>query len=1041
MLVLKNNIVIAALILTLSVFVLYLPVTLLGYSNNPSFALGQPDIKRDFGCIFQCSGGNHIIDPGADGDQIFPEIKTISAQISNGIVPLWNPYLFTGVPLAADSTNYAFSPLILFYLLPTALWDIPMLLSVWLAGFFTFLLLRCWKLNFVSCILGSFFFMFSGTFTWYLPHDSVPVVLFTPLILFSIEKIIQTSNLKYIALGSTAMAMAILGGHIESIALLILLCTTYFVFRILHITFSKSMKQVILQSRLQGEIIQEIYNKKKIIIKSFVLFVGGLGLSAFFILPAYEYLANSPLTHSSGTGLASFQPLIFPFVPVISFVPYFVGQVQTYASPLLNGIMLWDFFGSYVGASCLFFSLIGVIFTSKVFDRTEQKRIAQFFFGISIFFLLKNMGIPIINWIGALPILNMTIFMRYDGFIWSLGFAIAAAFGIESLIRSKIKPRHLSFVALISSGMIILLALSFEHYFTWEAPAGPYVIFQIIQALFFIMAAYLLSLSLHRDKRGIISISTLIFLELSLYIPLGLPAVWQLFRSIVVIVGISVICLVNYLPLQSKTIDKQKTIKLKLIIITLSLVILGQQLVYLESPMGLPLKRDVFEPTPLTEFLKANLGQHRIFSLDMIFRPDYPSAYGLNTIGLMLPLDIGSSTTFIQNYLDPYTTIPTIFDYIPQWRAPGAPDLSTVFKTNEKYYDFLGVKYIVASSTDPNSHEMPITGNAWHVIGSTDNLVTQTFVPQIDNITSISIDLGTYDRINHGDIMLAVDSIPYDKSYHRITSIRAEDVINGGFNEFVFSPLENVNGKKLSLTLSHPQAVLATNAVAVSIHDANSQNPSLSHFTDLLKGQISVDGNVIDGAMAFIVKSTSKYPLVFNDKQINVYENKNIFPRAFLVGKYQLTNSYQDAQDAIKNQTFNLRDTVVLEKNLPLDEKDQLNPNLLISDATSNVTITSYLPNKVSINVHAEKSSLLILTDSYYPGWQAHVDGKESMIYRADGLVRAVFVPAGSHTVEFSYLPESFVIGVMISLITAGILAGVVMYSRKNRLIINNKQI
>ncbi|MDE2588600.1 MAG: hypothetical protein KGL95_02895, partial [Patescibacteria group bacterium] len=226
MLVLKNDIAIAALVLAFSVFVLYLPVTLLGHTDNPSFNMARDhlDVANDYGCTSQCQGYNHMIDPGADGDQIFPLIKTISNQISKGVVPLWNPYLFTGIPLAADTTNFAFSPLILFYLLPNALWDIPLLISVWLAGFFTFLLLRCWKLNFISCILGSFFFMFSGTFTWYLPHDSVPVVLFTPLILFSIEKIIQNKNPKFIMLGSTAVAMAILGGHIESIALQMFLC-------------------------------------------------------------------------------------------------------------------------------------------------------------------------------------------------------------------------------------------------------------------------------------------------------------------------------------------------------------------------------------------------------------------------------------------------------------------------------------------------------------------------------------------------------------------------------------------------------------------------------------------------------------------------------------------------------------------------------------------------------------------------------------------------------------------------------------------------
>jgi uncharacterized membrane protein YfhO len=54
----------------------------------------------------------------------------------------------------------------------------------------------------------------------------------------------------------------------------------------------------------------------------------------------------------------------------------------------------------------------------------------------------------------------------------------------------------------------------------------------------------------------------------------------------------------------------------------------------------------------------------------------------------------------------------------------------------------------------------------------------------------------------------------------------------------------------------------------------------------------------------------------------------------------------------------------------------------------------------------------LVLSDTYYPGWKAFVDGKETKIYRADYAFRAIPLNAGTHRVEFTYDPISFKLGV-----------------------------
>jgi uncharacterized membrane protein YfhO len=58
------------------------------------------------------------------------------------------------------------------------------------------------------------------------------------------------------------------------------------------------------------------------------------------------------------------------------------------------------------------------------------------------------------------------------------------------------------------------------------------------------------------------------------------------------------------------------------------------------------------------------------------------------------------------------------------------------------------------------------------------------------------------------------------------------------------------------------------------------------------------------------------------------------------------------------------------------------------------------------------------LSEIYYPGWRAYVDGHEEELVRANGILRAVRIKAGNHQVEFRYQPYSLYAGATISGIT-----------------------
>jgi len=75
------------------------------------------------------------------------------------------------------------------------------------------------------------------------------------------------------------------------------------------------------------------------------------------------------------------------------------------------------------------------------------------------------------------------------------------------------------------------------------------------------------------------------------------------------------------------------------------------------------------------------------------------------------------------------------------------------------------------------------------------------------------------------------------------------------------------------------------------------------------------------------------------------------------------------------------------------------------------VEIISESNNRLDLQVKAAENLLLVLSDTYYPGWKAFVDGKRTKIYRADYTFRAIPLNAGTHQVEFVYDPMSFKLG------------------------------
>ncbi|MBI4949003.1 MAG: YfhO family protein [Deltaproteobacteria bacterium] len=150
------------------------------------------------------------------------------------------------------------------------------------------------------------------------------------------------------------------------------------------------------------------------------------------------------------------------------------------------------------------------------------------------------------------------------------------------------------------------------------------------------------------------------------------------------------------------------------------------------------------------------------------------------------------------------------------------------------------------------------------------------------------------------------------------------------------------------------------------------------------------------------------FPIEYSDGSVSIYRNEYATPRAFVVGRVRYADSYKEAQEAISSGDFDVSKEAVLEKRLPMDID-------WAGQGAGNAEIVEYGANRAVINASAEKDGILVLTDTFYPGWKAYVDGEPAEIYRVNGLVRGVFLRGGVHTVEFRYFPASFLAGLAIS--------------------------
>lgn len=150
---------------------------------------------------------------------------------------------------------------------------------------------------------------------------------------------------------------------------------------------------------------------------------------------------------------------------------------------------------------------------------------------------------------------------------------------------------------------------------------------------------------------------------------------------------------------------------------------------------------------------------------------------------------------------------------------------------------------------------------------------------------------------------------------------------------------------------------------------------------------------------------------IYQSERLTIYENQTVMPRAFTVCNAVFESEESEAFEQMRSSNFNPAKTVVL----PVDK------GYILSDQMTNleqdqVEISTYNSNKVIIDCQMQQNGFLVLSDLYYPGWKAYVNGEEVELLQADYIFRAVYLEQGESQVQFIYKPNAVFYGFYISL-------------------------
>ncbi|WP_343031287.1 YfhO family protein, partial [Xanthovirga aplysinae] len=186
----------------------------------------------------------------------------------------------------------------------------------------------------------------------------------------------------------------------------------------------------------------------------------------------------------------------------------------------------------------------------------------------------------------------------------------------------------------------------------------------------------------------------------------------------------------------------------------------------------------------------------------------------------------------------------------------------------------------------------------------------------------------------------------------------------------------------------------------------------LRRYQDLIEKAISPETNKMINNLRAGNTNMSYYPILnmLNARYILAGNTKeSVIRNSFALGNLWFISNIEEVNNPDEEiaavSKINTGTSAVV-------DISKFNPSQTQFSASGSAKLTSYAPNTLNYEVDAKGKSFVVFSEIYYPnGWKATIDGKEAPILRANYVLRALEVPEGKHEINFSFKPDSYVIG------------------------------
>jgi hypothetical protein len=958
--------------------------------------------------FFPATRGNLIISP--DDGVIFniPIRVAVANLIQAGYVPLWNPYMFSGMPLFGAAQAGVLFPLNWFYLLfsiPVAT-NLMMLSTYMVAALGAYLYARRSGSSIAGALATSLIWQWSAFMVAKVGQTNVvQTAALVPWVFWAIDGYGMSGKRMRGVILALLIALQIFAGHQQTFAYSFLLAAAY----------------AVVMARASSDRERTSY------LWSVGLLTAGVVAAAVQILPTIELLRNSLRATASYDFFSSFS--MPPRFVLTFFAPFIMGggDGRLFRAPYIGPAFVGEYI-AYVGAATIMLGIVALLL--KPDTRTK-------FWALVVIVCLalafgRFLPLNLYKLVYYVPVINL--FRVPARHLMEVEFALAvlAGRGLTAIVSSPTGTKTLRSVS-IAGGLVFLLTCLTV---SWWRPSGfklgrvaPVSILRAPELFIPILIAGLSALALwifarnweRRFRRSLAFLLGVLVLDLCLW---GQASGWRLSPT-------------RAHPLWHEPESVRMLRNLR------DQGNAPYRILTEVQPFFINTGRDEEEKFRLGEFMLS-------LQPDTYMMHGVENAAGYDGFGLTRYSQLAGDMKLWGELTDPGRSV----------RGPG------------REFDILNVHYLLKQSPQgearrlaaergplaaaPRSDAGPATISLGGISFAKEELGVPSLVkserlvfvvPDIEAnsialITSLAWSAEVKDGEVVGHLRLRTENgknfefqlragehtsewshdRPDLQILHRRAPVATSSAVvdpSGTFDShtyvarFSLPETVRVTGGEIEVAGIEGMPNLTLDVKRVSLLKDGAAEPLLGEWFEKLPAREGdADSATVGGSMSI---GERRWRLATENDYLMIYENTRSLPRAWLATA-ELVIPEQEELGIIRTgklpsgQSWEPLQTALLEAPTGI--------NLGTGATPGSAEVTRHEPNRVEVKTVSTVPAILVLSENHYPGWRAYIDGGAVDILRVDYNLRGVTLPAGSHLVKFVYRPKSVLIGSIISFLT-----------------------